>query len=248
MASNRSAHTQNFYSPSSPPLWQVGGRRRSSSHDQKLVMASSRRALGGRIFADVLGRCGAEASLMEVRRCDSNSSQIASLTALDPSLVRRRWLILSSLAVQLTLTRLPPRSVPPPPIPRAPSAARTARFPPPPPNPAPAEPAEPPLSIWPSLCARGGSSLHGTLPSNPGAPPPPLTRDSNSFGMFCCRCFELSPAAAIALAADASPPSPLHPGAGRRALTKIEFSKAPSHVSRRPAARLTAVRTPPARA
>ena len=37
-----------------------------SSHDQtmwKLVMASSRRALGGRIFADVLGRCGAEASL-----------------------------------------------------------------------------------------------------------------------------------------------------------------------------------------
>ena len=63
MASNRSVKPQNFYSPSSPPLWQVGGRRRSSSHDQKLVMASSRRALGGRIFADVLGRCGAEASL-----------------------------------------------------------------------------------------------------------------------------------------------------------------------------------------
>ena len=49
--------------PPHPTLWQVGGRRRSSSHDQKLVMASSRRALGGRIFADVLGRCGAEASL-----------------------------------------------------------------------------------------------------------------------------------------------------------------------------------------
>ena len=45
-------------------LWQVGGRRRISRHDQKLVMASSRRALGGRIFADVLGRCGAEASSM----------------------------------------------------------------------------------------------------------------------------------------------------------------------------------------
>ena len=131
---------------------------------------------------------------MEVRRCDSNSSQIASLTALDPSLVRRRWLILSSPAVQLTLTRLPPRSVPPPPIPCAPSAARTARFPPPPPNPAPAEPAEPPLSIWPSLCARGGSSLHATLPSNPGAPPPPLTRELNSVCLLCCRSFELSPA------------------------------------------------------
>ena len=125
--------------------------------------------------------------LFDVRRCDSNSSQIASLTALDPSLVRRRWLILSSLAVQLTLTRLPPRSVPPPPIPRAPSAARTARFPPPPPNPAPAEPAEPPLSIAPSLCACGGSSLHGTLPSNPGAPPPPLTRELNSVCLLSCR-------------------------------------------------------------
>ena len=187
MASNRSVKPQNFYSPSSPPLWQVGGRRRSSSHDQKLVMASSRRALGGRIFADVLGRCGAEVSLNEVRRCDSNSSPIASLTALDPSLVRRRWLILSSLAVQLTLTPLPPRSVPPPPIPRAPSAARTARFPPSPPNPAPAEPAEPPLSNAPSLCACGGSSLHGTLPSNPGAPPPPLTRELNSVCLLSCR-------------------------------------------------------------
>ena len=43
------------------PTAQVDGRR-ISRHDQKLVMASSRRALGGRIFADVLGRCGVEAS------------------------------------------------------------------------------------------------------------------------------------------------------------------------------------------
>ena len=79
---------------------------------------------------------------MEVRRCDSNSSQMASLTALDPSLVRRRWLILSSLAVQLTLTRLPPRSAPPPPIPRALCAARPARSALPQSNLAPGAPAQ----------------------------------------------------------------------------------------------------------
>ena len=56
------AHTKFLILAHPPICMQVDGRR-SSSHDQKLVMASSRRALGGRIFADVLGRCGAEASL-----------------------------------------------------------------------------------------------------------------------------------------------------------------------------------------
>ena len=157
-------------------------------------MASSRRALGGRIFADVLGRCGAEASSLDVRRCDSNSSQISSLAAISSLLARRRWLICRSLAVELTLTCQPPRSAPPPPTPRAPSAGRTARFALLQSNCAPAEPAEPPLSHAPSLCALGGSSLHGTLPSNPGAPPPPLTRELNSVCLLCCRSFELSPA------------------------------------------------------
>ena len=45
-----------------------------------------------------------------------------------------------------------------------------------------------------ALCACGGSSLHRTLPSNPGAPPPPLTRELNSVCLLCCRSFELSPA------------------------------------------------------
>ena len=182
---------QHTHKTSIRPPHPLFGRSAVDAEAQVMTRSWSWRRVGARSAAGSSPTSSAGAVRrhlsMEVRRCDSNSSQIASLTALDPSLVRRRWLILSSPAVQLTLTRLPPRSVPPPPIPCAPSAARTARFPPPPPNPAPAEPAEPPLSIWPSLCARGGSSLHATLPSNPGAPPPPLTRELNSVCLLSCR-------------------------------------------------------------
>ena len=87
---------------------------------------------------------------MEVRRCDSNSSQIPFLSALPPSLARRRWLIFRSLAVQLSLTRPPPRSAPPPPTPRVLCPASRARFALPPSNRAPAAPA--PRRVSP--CAR----------------------------------------------------------------------------------------------
>ena len=87
---------------------------------------------------------------MEVRRCDSNSSQIPFLSALPPSLARRRWLIFRSLAVQLSLTRPPPRSAPPPPTPRVLCPASRARFALPQSNRAPAAPA--PRRVSP--CAR----------------------------------------------------------------------------------------------
>ena len=88
--------------------------------------------------------------LFDVRRCDSNSSQIPFLSALPPSLARRRWLIFRSLSVQLSLTRPPPRSAPPPPTPRALCPARRARFALPQSNRAPAAPA--PRRVSP--CAR----------------------------------------------------------------------------------------------
>ena len=88
--------------------------------------------------------------LFDVRRCDSNSSQIPFLSALPPSLARRRWLIFRSFAVQLSLTRPPPRSAPPPPTPRVLCPASRARFALPQSNRAPAAPA--PRRVSP--CAR----------------------------------------------------------------------------------------------
>ena len=204
-----------------------------SRHDQKLVMASSRRALGGRIFADVLGRCGVEAS--SIRRAPLRFKLIPNSLPQCPS----------SLPCAASLAHFSVARSSTEPYPPAPALCPAAS------NPSclvssqtrglpchnqTARPQRPRRVAFPharALCARGGSSLHGTPPSNLGAPPPPLTRDLNSFGMLCCRCFELSPAATIALAALRSPPlppSPCAPGSRSQKSNSGGPSNFPPHV------------------
>ena len=186
--------------------------------------------------------------LFDVRRCDSNSSQIPFLSALPPSLARRRWLIFRSLAVQLSLTRPPPRSAPPPPTPRVLCPASRARFALPQSNRAPAAPA--PRRVSP--CARVVRPWRLKPPRDPAIEPwsPPAAAHPGFELLWHALLQVLRTFARCRhrLGRSSLPPLAPFPLRTWRVPPKIELSKAPSHVSRRPAARLTAVRTPPARA
>ena len=185
---------------------------------------------------------------MEVRRCDSNSSQIPFLSALPPSLARRRWLIFRSLAVQLSLTRPPPRSAPPPPTPRVLCPASRARFALPQSNRAPAAPA--PRRVSP--CARVVRPWRLKPPRDPAIEPwsPPAAAHPGFELLWhallqvlrtFARCHHRFGRPSL------PPPSPLplaHPARARK--NRTPAARRTFH--RTSTARSTAVRTPPARA
>ena len=190
---------------------------------------------------------------MEVRRPPSPIrcpfAQKASPSTTFPPCRHALLFISLSLAVELTLTRLPPRCAPPPPIPRALSSARSARFALPQPIPAPAASAQRRTFSPPPACA----PWRLQPPRDPAIEPwSPAAAAHPGFELLWHALLQVLRTFARCRhrlgRPSLPPPFPFPLAYPAWCLPKIEFRKAPSHVFRRPAARLTAVRTPPARA
>ena len=132
------------------PFLQVGCDRCQVMNIKESILVAVRRTIGSRFFDYVLGRCDADGGAAPTLPHSLPIRPKGLAFHYFPPFRRPLLFISLSLAVELTLTRLPLRSAPPPPTPRALCPARRARFALPQSNRAPAAPA--PRRVSP--CAR----------------------------------------------------------------------------------------------